>query len=199
VTRADRRPRRRLDAETRRTAILGAARDAFATARYQDVALAAIATAAGASEALVLRYFGSKAALYVACVQTAVDVLLDLQAAADAALPPDTGPYPRITTSIRVYLDFIAAFPRGWAGPLRTPSGAPAEAEELRVALRAHYVGQLGELLGPVPALVLHGYLGYVDAACLAWVEAGLPDEQREIIVATAVGALKGALRADDR
>ena len=194
MTRADRRPRRRLDAETRRAAILAAARDAFAAGTYQEVSLSAIGAAAGASEALVLRYFGSKAALYVACVAAAVDLLLERQRAADEALPPDTGPYSRIAASIRVYLDFIAAFPRGWAGPLRTPSGSPAEAEELRVQLRRHYVELLRSLLGPVPDLALHGYLGFLDAACLAWVEAGLPEADREHLVAMAVAALAGAV-----
>jgi AcrR family transcriptional regulator len=194
VTRSDRRPRRRLDARQRRAAILAAAQQAFAGAPYQQVALSRVAEAADASEALVLRYFGSKAALYLDVVRGAIALLLDRQRVADEALPAGTEPLQRVAVSARVYLDFVAAFPSGWAGPLRTPSGEPPEAEGLRTELRAHYVGLLDGLLGPAPDFAFHGYLGFVDAACLAWVGAGCPPAEREPLVAAAVGALRGAL-----
>jgi len=194
VSRVDRRPRRRLDAAQRRAAILEAARTAFGAGAYQQVALSRIAEAAGASEALVLRYFTSKAALYVEVVREAIALLLERQRQADEALPAATGPLERIAVSARVYLDFVAAVPHGWAGPLRTPFGEPAEAEALRVELRAHYVDLMGELLGRGSELAFRGYLGFLDAVCLAWVDAGCPAAEREPLVATAVGALRGAL-----
>ncbi|MCO1659479.1 TetR/AcrR family transcriptional regulator [Pseudonocardia humida] len=196
MSRADRRPRRRLDVAQRRAAILDAARTAFGAGAYQQVALSRIAEAADASEALVLRYFTSKAALYVEVVREAIALLLEHQRQADEALPPATDPLERVATSARVYLDFVAAIPHGWAGPLRAPFGEPPEAEALRVELRAHYVGLMGELLGRESELAFHGYLGFLDAACLAWVESGCPEREREPLAAMAVGALRGALRA---
>lgn len=197
VTRADRRPRRRLDEARRRAAILEAARAAFAAGSYQEVSVAAVAGVAGASEALVLRYFGSKAALYVTVVEEAIALLLERLAAADAALDPAVPWAERVAASVRAYLDFVAAFPRGWAGPLRAPYGEPAEAEALRVDLRRHLVEQLRALLGSAPErprdLALHGYLGFVDAACLDWVDAGSPDAERAMVVAMAVDALRAA------
>ncbi|WP_214402918.1 TetR/AcrR family transcriptional regulator [Pseudonocardia lacus] len=194
MTRADRRPRRRLDVEQRRAAILAAAQDAFGAAAYQQVALSRVAEAAGASEALVLRYYGSKATLYVEVVRSAIALLLQRQRAADAALPAGTAPLDRVAASARTYLGFVAEFRHGWAGPLRTPWGEPPEAEALRVELRTHYVDLLRALLGPGPDHAFRGYLGFLDAACLAWVEAGCPDDEREPLVAAAVGALRGAL-----
>ena len=82
----DRRPRRRLDPEQRRAAILDAARDAFAHAPYESVSIAGIAAAAGSSEALVHRYFASKGVLYLAVLQESIDELLTRQVAADTAL-----------------------------------------------------------------------------------------------------------------
>jgi AcrR family transcriptional regulator len=198
VSRVDRRPRRRLDAAQRRTAILDAARTAFGAGAgaYQQVALSRIAETAGASEALVLRYFTSKAALFVEVVREAIAILLERQQQADEALPATTDPLERIAVSARVYLDFVAAVPHGWAGPLRTPFGEPPEAEALRVALRAHYVDLMGRLFDRGSELAFHGYLGFLDAACLAWVEAGCPGPEREPLVAKAVGALRGALAA---
>jgi hypothetical protein len=99
-----------------------------------------------------------------------------------------------VAVSARVYLDFVAAVPRGWAAPLRAPAGEPPEAEALRVELRAHYVDLLRGLLGPAPDLVFSGYLGFLDAACLSWVDAGCPADEREPLVAAAIGALRGAL-----
>jgi AcrR family transcriptional regulator len=198
VSRSDRRPRQRLDVRERRSAILDAAKAAFAGGSYEEVSVAAVAEAAGASEALVLRYFGSKAALYVEVVEAAIALLLERQLAADAALGPHVPPVERVAESVRVYLDFVAAFRRGWAGPLRAPYGEPAQAEALRTDLRRHYVHQLRALLGPAPArprdLALHGYLGFVDAACLAWVDAGCPDGERVAIVEMAVAALRAAV-----
>jgi AcrR family transcriptional regulator len=68
----------------------------------------------------VLRYFTSKAGLYVEVVREAIALLLERQRLADEALPATTDPLERIATSARVYLDFVAAVPHGWAGPLRT-------------------------------------------------------------------------------
>jgi AcrR family transcriptional regulator len=181
----------------RRSAILDAAQAAFAAGSFQEVSVAAVAEAAGASQALVLRYFGSKAGLYVQVVDAAIAVLLERQLAADAALGPHATPIERVAESVRVYLDFVAAAPRGWAGPLRAPYGEPAQAAELRTDLRRHYVEQLRALLGPAPIrprdLALHGYLGFVDAACLAWVDAGCPDGERAAIVEMAMAALRAA------
>jgi AcrR family transcriptional regulator len=185
----------------RRSAILDAAKAAFAAGSYQEVPVAAVAEAAGASEALVLRYFGSKAALYVEVVEAAIAVLLARQHAADAALGPHAQPAERVAESVRVYLEFVASFRHGWAGPLRAPYGEPAPAEALRTDLRRHYVDRLRGLLGPAPDrprdLALHGYLGFVDAACLAWVDAGCPDGERAAIVEMAVAALRAAIGQD--
>jgi AcrR family transcriptional regulator len=205
VTRADRHPRRRLDTAQRRAAILGAAQAAFAAGSYKEVSVAAVAEAAGASEALVLHYYGSKAALYVTVVESGIALLRERQEAADAALDPSASPIARVAESVRVYLDFVASYRHGWAGPLRAPYGEPPEAEALRTDLRRHYVGQLRTLLGPAPDrprdLALHGYLGFLDAACLTWVDAGCPDGERAAIVAMAVAALRAAVdpAAQDR
>jgi AcrR family transcriptional regulator len=194
--RKDRRPRRRLDADTRRADILRAAAAAFAVEPYDRVSVARVAEAADASEALVHRYFGSKSGLYGEVVRAAIDELLRRQRAADA---PGT-PYERLATSVRVYLDFVDEAPVGWAAPLRSPAGDLSEAAELRRRNRTTYLRLLRELFAlpadPVLDHALHGYLGFLDAACLSWVERGRPAADRETLVAQAVGALRGALES---
>lgn len=200
MTRSDRRPRQRLDPAQRRTAILDAARDAFAQAPYDQVSLASVASAADASEALVHKYFATKGALYAEIVREAIESLLQRQFEADAALGPGASARQRLATSVEAYLDFVASTPEGWAAPLRDPCDGAAEAASLRAAARERYVTLLRAVLGLPPGQprdhALYGYLGFLDAACLSWVTAGCPRDQRPALTAAALGALDGALAA---
>jgi AcrR family transcriptional regulator len=200
VTRSDRRPRLRLDPAQRRAAILDAARDAFARAPYGQVSLASVATEAGASEALVHKYFATKGALYAEVVADAIESLLQRQFEADAALGPRATARQRLTASVDAYLEFVSTAPEGWAAPLRDPSDDAAEAASLRAAAQERYVTLLRAVLGLPRGQprdhALRGYLGFLDAACLSWVNAGCPRDQRPAITAAALGALDGALAA---
>jgi AcrR family transcriptional regulator len=200
VTRTDRRPRRRLDPGQRRAAILDAAREAFAHAPYEAVSVAGIAAAADSSEALVHRYFAGKGVLYLEVLREGVDELLTRQAAADTALGSRAAARLRLATSIEVYLEVISNSPVGWAAPLRHPQDGLPAAAALRSEARERYVQLLRAILGVGPGLpldhVLHGYLGFLDAACLSWIAAGCPAEQRHAVVGMTVAALAGALDA---
>ena len=153
----DRRPRQRLGAESRRAAILRAAGEAFAAQPYPRVSVAEIVAAAGASEALVHRYFGSKSALYVAVVRFATDRLLERQRAADAALGPGATPRERLAESIRVYLAAIQDWSVGWTSRLNDPAGEPGAGLSKKLtadppdvncpgkpSIGANYIGYLG-------------------------------------------------------
>jgi len=203
MPRTDRRPRQRLDPEQRRAAILDAARDAFARAPYEQVGIAAIAAACDASEALVHRYFASKGELYSEVVRTAIEALLQRQQAADATLGPDATPRQRLARSIEVYLDFIANSPVGWSAPLRNPQAGTPGAAALREQSRTHYVTLLQAVLGLEPEqpgdFALYGYLGFLDAACLAWVDAGGDESHRPALIEMALAALDSALAATGR
>lgn len=197
MPRADRAPRQRLDADARRDAILTAARELYAAHPYSDVSTKAVAEAAGSSAPLVFHYFGSKAGLYTAVVSDAVAGLADSQRAADATLEPHTPSRERVRTSLRIYLDHIATHPVTWASPL-TGGVEPVEAQEVRRQARAGYVQTLSELLG-VGSWARHhyalwGYFGFLDEACLAWVDRGCPTEDRDPLIDASLGALEGAL-----
>lgn len=197
ASRSDSRPRRRLDTEERRDAILDAARSAYAEAAYAEVPASRIAEAAGASTALIFHYFGSKAGLYTAVVQDAVDRVADRQREADEALPPNTSSRDRVRVALLISLDHIARHPRTWALPLQGGE-EPREAIELRRAVRVRCVEALRRLLGvhgwARHEFALWGYFGFVEQACLAWVEAGCPAASRDLLVEASLGALEGAL-----
>jgi AcrR family transcriptional regulator len=193
----DRSPRQRLDVDQRREAILAAARGLYAQAPYAEVSMAQVAQAAGASPALVFHYFGSKAGLYAAVVDGAIQSLAAAQREADAGLPAGVPARDRVRASLLIYLDHVATHPRSWAAPL-TGGEEPGEAQKVRHHARAAYVAALLELLKLAPwpryDYALWGYFGFLDQACLQWVNQGCPESDRHALVDAALGALEGAL-----
>jgi AcrR family transcriptional regulator len=191
------RQRRRLDVASRRAAILDAAREGYASATYPEVSVAQIASSANASPALVFHYFGSKAELYAAVVADAVAALAAAQRTAIDALPVGTSRRDRVGTSISIYLDHIASHPHTWAAPL-VGGAEPAEAIAVRQRARADYVEALRDLLQPAAwarhDYALWGYFGFLDQACLSWVQRDCPDSERAALTEAALGALQGAL-----
>lgn len=190
-------PRRRLPPGERRADLLRAAADAFRAAPYDAVAVSEIARAAGASEALVFKYFGTKAELFALLVELSVAELAEEQRAALEAIAPGAPARDRVRASIRVYLDHIAGQPKAWAAPLRLRP-EPAAATGLRRAARERFVAELAALLPPRAdaraRFALWGYFGFLDGACLRWVDEGCPDDAREPLIEAALGALEGAL-----
>lgn len=193
----DRAPRRRLSVAERRRQILEAAARLYATTPYAQVPVSRVAEAADASAALVFHYFGSKAGLYEAVVDDTVRRLVDDQRAADAMLPDGVPARDRVRASLLVYLDHIAGHPHTWATPL-TGGEEPAEVVGMRRSVRAGYVEALDQILGPSVSArhdyALWGYFGFLDQACLRWVERGCPADDRHQLVDAALGALEGAL-----
>lgn len=198
VARTDRNPRQRLDPEERREAILGAAAHAFAAAPYDEVSIAAVAAGAGASEALVYRYFAGKPELYAQVLRRALADLLARQAAALAELPEGVPVRDRLRATTLVYLDHVAAHPTGWASPLQRGGLEPDVAARIRRDARADYVERLRGLLAPSRTArheyALWGYFGFLDAACLHWVDQGCPADDRWSLLDASLGALEGAL-----
>ncbi|GAB3914104.1 hypothetical protein GCM10011575_18520 [Microlunatus endophyticus] len=198
MARTDRQPRTRLAPDSRRAAIQDAAAEAFATHPYAEVTISAIARQAGASDALLYRYFSGKEDLYAEIVRLSIDRLITQQAAALGALPSGVPVRDRLREAAQVYLDHIATHPDAWAMPLRSPGTEPASAAAIRLAACRDYVERLRQLLAPSAQLrheyALWGYFGFLDAACLQWVERGCPDDDRQALIDAVLGALEGAL-----
>lgn len=195
--RSDRTPRQRLDPDERRAAILAAAAEEFAGAPYGEVSVAAVAARAGASEALVYRYFAGKADLFAQVLRDAIGDLLHRQASALAELPDGVPVRDRLRATTLVYLDHVASHPTGWASPLRA-GAEPEAATQIRRRTREEYVQRLREVLAPSGSsrheYALWGYFGFLDAACLHWVDRGCPSDDRWSLLDAALGALEGAL-----
>lgn len=196
-------PRRRLDVEKRTAAILGAARERYAHAGFDDVSVAEVARAAGTSPALVFHYFGSKAGLHAAVVRASLADLRAAQDAAVAAAPPNTSRRDLVRIAIEAYLDHVTGGVGGVGGRgLAREPHEPTESAAVRREFREDSVAALARLLGLASAggaaprhdLALWGWLGFLDAAVGRWADAGFPRAMRDSLVPMALGALEGVI-----
>ncbi|WP_328440154.1 TetR/AcrR family transcriptional regulator [Streptomyces sp. NBC_00444] len=207
--------RRRLEPRERREAILHAARELFSDRPY-----AGVAHAAEVSSPLVVFYYGSKRALYLAVIETAADSIRH----GLRALPGPPSPQ-RLAAGVRFYAEYAHAHRAGFLSLLRggheaaLPEAAAAF-ERLRDEVAAQILADLasvddaGEGGGgdgsapatttpaPVTALAVRGCLGYVDAVVAHWLTLpeGVGEDgaavEPDTIAALAVGAFTGGLSA---
>ena len=175
-----------MDPAERRELILSAASRAFASRPYEEVSLAEIAEEAQASEALVHKYFVGKAGIYAQVLQSAVDELAERTRRG------------RVRASVLTYLDFIAERSPGWMAYQILAGHEPGEAARVRQEAREAAVRALTEVVGGNRGhrddFAFWGYLGFLDDACLRWVHAGCPNDQRHSLIDAALGCLEGAL-----
>ena len=187
-----------MDPAERRELILSAASRAVASRPYEEVSLAEIAEEAQASEALVHKYFVGKAGIYAQVLQGAVDELAERTRQADAALPEGSSARDRVRASVLTYLDFIAERSPGWMAYQILAGHEPGEAARVRQEAREAAVRALAEVVGGSRGhrddFAFWGYLGFLDDACLRWVRAGCPNDQRHSLIDATLGCLEGAL-----
>lgn len=195
---SDRRSRQRLSPQARMDAILAAATAAFTDGTYDQVSVGAVATAAGASDALVYKYFDNKAGLYTAVVRNHLERLADHQRRLTAELAPNTSARDQVRVSVEAVLDHVEDAGAAWASPFFTGAAEPAGAQDVRSSYRADLVaGLTAQLRNPDERraqLAIVGFLGFLGAGAQQWVADGCPDADRGPLVESALGALQGAL-----
>lgn len=103
-------PRRRLRASERRTLILEAAVDSFASHGYHAASMDAIAAAAGISKAVVYDHFVSKQELYTVLLEA---IRADVDAAVEAAVEPiDEAGEARVRAAMEAFFRFVEDNPQ---------------------------------------------------------------------------------------
>ena len=194
----DRQARQRLSPQQRTEAILAAATAAFTTGTYDQVSVNTVATAAGASEALVYKYFENKPGLYTAVVRDQLERLSERQREAVAQLDPHSSARDLVRVTVETALDHVKDLQVAWASPFFTGAYEPSAVQELRREYRDQFVAGFHERLRNPDhrraQLAVTGFLGYLGAAAQQWVENGCPDADRGPMVEAALGALQGAL-----
>ncbi len=191
MPRTDRTPRRRLDPQKRRELILDAATAAFCSQPYGRVSISMIASQADASEALLYRYYPSKADLYAVIVTNAVDELIDrMRTAADEGSRQTQRD--RVRATVEAYLDYL----NSPAGRLLLADNDPMERWEVREELRTHILDSLAEIarFDSRDRIALIGYLGFIETLGRYWAREDYSLEKRPYIVEASLGALFGSI-----
>jgi AcrR family transcriptional regulator len=191
----------RLQVDERRRQLIDAGGALFAQYAFEEISMRQIAQAAGVSKALLYHYFPNKIELFKAAVQEHAGELQRITEPSGQGTPID-----QLAESLDRYLIWIERNAQTWAKLVQSATALPEAREvvqDFRAATLENIVVRLTDDGSPPPALrtALQGWLGYIDAAILDWVENGdLTREQlRGLLVAAFTAALFAAQQADSK
>lgn len=166
----------RLSSDVRRRQLVDLGIDAFVSAPYEAVSLDQLAHDAGLSKGLLYHYFSSKREFYVA-VLTAISG--DWLARFHAAVGPDATAQDRLRAGLAAWIAYAADHPaeaRLFLGAAGDPAAAAVIAGH-RAQFAARVVGDAGDD-GPVAQFAVAGWVGFVEAATLRWLDVGPADPE---------------------
>jgi AcrR family transcriptional regulator len=181
--------RTRLPSAARREELIRLGRELFADQPYDALSVEDIAAAAGISKGLLYHYFHTKRDFYVEVVRSAADEIRELTAP-DPAQPLRE----QLRRSIVSYLDYAEDHIEGVRAVFEGGVGSDPEFRRITEELRAIYIRRILRGLGverpsPQLRLALRGWMGYIEAASLDWLEHR--DVDRDAFVATLVRTLE--------
>ena len=197
--------RSRLSTDVRREQLVALGIEIFSDRPFDEVSIDDIAAAAGISKGLLYHYFPSKRDFYVAVVRHSAD---EMQAVTET--DPDLAPLERLSTGLDKYLEYVDTHARGYSTVLRAGIGSDREVAAIVEDVRSAMVTRiLDDIPGGDPSpgvriavrVAVRGWVGFVEAASLDWLEHGGIGraDLREMLVAALGGAVSAAAGADPR
>ena len=182
----------RLENDERRRRLLEHGADLFARYSYDELSMAAIARAAGISKALLYHYFPSKQDYFMATLAGGAEQLR-------ARVEPDPGlpPAQALASALDAYLAWIEDNSEAYAKLFRSAAGVPevrALVDGVRAGTAARILDGLGGAANPQARTAVHGWLWFMDGACLDWI--AHRDLTRAELHGLLLGTLAGALLA---
>jgi len=195
-------PRSRLQVDERRQQLLELALRLFGHQSYEEISIDAIAKAAGVSKGLLYHYFPSKRAFYVAAIrEAATELMRHTDASVAAARTGETAGAESLRAGIEAYLGYVETRAVPYAFLLRGGLGADAEVAEIIQTVREHFAGTLRAGIGqpaegPRMRVAILGFIAFVEAASLDWVEhrSLTKDELTEVIMHSALSLFASIL-----
>ena len=186
--------RRRLSVEDRREEMLRACVRVIGTQPWDEVSMADVAAAAGASKPLLYHYFSTKSELYLAAVRSAATELREASKP-DLDLPIDL----RLLKSLRAHVDWIDANGLAYRAVLQGGISSDPEVQAIVEVSRAEVVERLTEGFGfaelsPAQRIAFRGWVGFLESACLDWI--ATRDISKEQLVGLLAASVQGALVA---
>ena len=185
---------RRLQPEERRRLLLERGAELFATHSYDELSMREIARKAGISKPLLYHYFPSKQAFFEATLAQAAEELR-ARTEPDPALPP----LDQLRGSLEAFLELIDDNALAYRKLMQSLGSVP-EIRDLVDEVRRKTAARILEGLypgGPPPKAraAVHGWLWFMDGACLNWIEHRdlSRGELRDLLLGTLLGALTAA------
>ncbi|MFI7697059.1 TetR/AcrR family transcriptional regulator [Nonomuraea sp. NPDC049655] len=158
--------------DRRREELMAAALELFSTRDAEDVSIDDVASAAGASRALVYHYFGGKQELYVAALRSAAEQLESRLRPAEGGRPLD-----ELAAGLGRYFDFVEEHAAGFAALLRGgPANRAGEVGEIVDGVRRRLFRLIQKQMrveepSPVLRTTLRSWIASVETAGLDWLE----------------------------
>jgi AcrR family transcriptional regulator len=185
---------RRLQAEDRRRQLLERGAELFARYSYDELSMRTIAREAGISKPLLYHYFPSKREFFQATLGQAAEELRT-RTEPDPSLPP----LDQLRGSLEAFLELIAENDLAYRKVMQSVSSVP-EVRELVDDVRTRTAARILEGLyaddtPPKARAAVHGWLWFMDGACLDWIEHRdlSRGELRDLLLGTLLGALAAA------
>jgi AcrR family transcriptional regulator len=139
------------------------------------------------SKGLLYHYFPTKRDFYVATLREAADALV-----VETQPPEELPPLERLWSGLDAYLRFAERHAPAYVGLLRGGIGSDPEValvvEGTRRALAERVSSAVGASAGPALRLAVRGWVGYVEATSLEWLER--PDVPRSELLSSWVALL---------
>lgn len=191
------RKRNRLQVDERRGQLLELGIRLFSDRSYEEIPIGEIAEAAGISKGLLYHYFPSKRDFYVEAVRHAAgQMLTSIERASEG---PDRAGVEGLRRGLDAYLDYVEDHAVAYATLMKSGAADPDVAEVVEQARRA-FVQQINDGAGlpepsPTVMIALRGWIGFVEAASLEWLDGHAVPRQtlREVMVAALMGAAGAA------
>ena len=183
---------RRMQNDERRALLLERATELFGEHGYDALSMAQIAREANISKALLYHYFPSKHKLFEAALMAGAQELRE-RVQPDPALPPAE----QVSKTLDVFLAWVQERPKAYAKMLE--SAGAREVRETMGQVRIDTAGLILAGLGPdgrrpATRAAVFGWLAFLDAAILDWIEHG--DMTRQELHGMLLGTFAGALVA---
>jgi AcrR family transcriptional regulator len=183
----------RLENDERRRRLLELGARLFTEHAYDEISMSRIAREAGISKALLYHYFPSKQEYFMATLAGGAEELR-ARIEPDPALPPARA----LTDALDAYLGWIEDNADAYAKLFRSAAGVPEVrdlVEGVRTATAQRILDGLGAASNARARNAVHGWLWFMDGACLDWI--AHRDLSRAdlhgLLIATLAGALMTA------
>jgi|SRR6187549_367722 len=184
----------RLRPEERRRQLLERGAELFARHSYDELSMRKIARELGISKPLLYHYFPSKQAFFQA---TLAQAAAELRARTEP--DPDLPPLDQLRGSLEAFLGLVDENALAYRKLMQSLVSVP-EVRELVEEVRTKTAVRILEGLypdapPPKARAAVHGWLWFMDGACLDWIEHRdlTRDELRDLLLGTLFGALIAA------